>query len=187
MTVTLLQQPASLDSRNQRLENRNREPFSLFPICPSDSPDHSITQWPDGSFPLSPFSLFAFSPSYRFALSPFSLVTGLSAAGPLPPLLPGRGRPPPPGDYTPWPLGRRGRSSCRGTLRSSAPLSTAGPGLAIDDSRLTIVQNRDSELGARDSGFGARGLPIDDCRLMIAQSRGSGLGARDSGFVVLQS
>src|SRR5262249_36718265 len=94
-------------------------------------------------------SLFAFSPFYRFALSPFSLVTGQSVAGPLPPRLPGRGRPPPPGDYTPGPLGRRGRSSCRGTLRSSAPLSTAG---------------------RQERGYGLEAweLTIDDCRLMIA-------------------
>src|SRR6516165_10759231 len=139
-----------------------------------------------GQFPLAPFSLFSFSSSSRFALSPVPLLTCLSAARPLPPRLPGRGRPPPPSDCTPWPPGRRGRSSCRGTLRSSAPASTADPGLKIDDSRLAIVQNRDSELGARDSGFRARGLPIDDCRLLIAQSRGSGLGIRVSWFFNLK-
>ena len=130
-----------------------------------------MARWLNSPFPLSPFSLFAFSPFYRFVLSSCLLLTCLSAAGPLPPRLPGRGRPPPRSDCTLWPLGRRGRSSCRGTLRSSAPPSTAGGqdrgsglgarDLTIDDCRLTIAQNRDSGLGARD-------LTIDDCRLMIA-------------------
>src|SRR5262249_38755360 len=73
---------------------------------------------------------------------------------------PSRGRPPPPADCTLWLLGRRDRSSCRGTLRSSAPLSTAGR-------------------QERGSGLGARELTIDDCRLAIAQSRDSGSRAPD--------
>src|SRR5215472_6822036 len=100
-----------------------------------------------GKFPLSPASLFSFSSFSRIALTPVPLLTCLSAAGPLPPRLPSRGRPPPPADCTLWLLGRRGRSSCRGTLRSSAPLSTAGR-------------------QERGSGLGAWVLTIDDCRLM---------------------
>src|SRR5215831_9080931 len=144
-----------METGSSKLANRSREPFSPFPHFPFSPFPHFPVLFTRslnglmGQFPLSPFSLFVFSPSYRVALSPFSLVTGQSVAGPLPPRLPGRGRPPPPGDYTPWPLGRRGRSSCRGTLRSSAPLSTAGR-------------------QERGSGLGAWVLTIDDCRLMIA-------------------
>src|SRR5215469_4726414 len=109
-------------------------PFpSLHPI--TQSPDHSMTR-----FSFSPFSVFPFCLFSRFALSPLPLLTGLSAARPPPPRLPSRGRPPPPSDCTPWPLGRRGRSSCRGTLRSNARPSTAGH------------QELGSGLGARDSG-----------------------------------
>src|SRR6516225_4281868 len=98
-----------------------------------------MIQSPDG--PILLFSLCPFSP--------FPFLSCPSAPWLLPPRPPSRGRPPPPSDCTPWPLGRRGRSSCRGTLRSSAPLSTAGS-------------------QERSSGLGAWELTIDDCRLMIA-------------------
>jgi hypothetical protein len=153
-----------METGNSKLENRSRGLFSLFPGFPvsftpslnhsitmSRSPNHSMARWLNSPFPPIPLPPFPFSPfplSYRFALSPFSLVTCLSAAGPLPPRLPGRGRPPPPGDCTPWPLGRRGRSSCRGTLRSSAPLSTAGR------------QERSSDSGLVNFGFCILNLPF---------------------------
>src|SRR6516162_5937345 len=126
-----------------------------------------MIQSPDG--PILLFSLCPFSP---FPVSPSSLFPFLSCPSApwlLPPRPPSRGRPPLPGDCTPWPLGRRGRSSCKGTLQSNAPPSTARPGLPIDDCRLTIAQGRGPGLGARASGFGSRGLSIADCRWMLAR------------------
>src|SRR6516165_561654 len=172
-------QGPKLEIGNWKLEAGNHFPFCPFPLSPfpasiartdndtiKRSPNHSMTRWVNFPFRLFPFS--PFSCSSRFALSPFSLVTGLSVAGPLPPRLPGRGRPPPPSDCTPWPPGRRGRSSCRGTLRSSAPLSTAGR-------------------QERGSGLGACQFWILDFRFWIQQPRIVQSRLLTSAFGVLQS
>src|SRR6516225_11059416 len=144
-------------------EIRGRKPFfplAHFPASFTRSLNDSMIQSPDGPillFSLCPFSPFPVSPS-----SLFPFLSSPSAPWLLPPRPPSRGSPPLPGDCTPWPLGRRGRSSCKGTLQSNAPPSTARPGLPIDDCRLTIVQSRGPGLGARASGFGSRQFWILD-------------------------
>src|SRR6516165_6046084 len=159
-----------LEIGNSKIETCKLKPGTIFPFPHFPVSFTRSLSGPMAQFPLSPFhlSLFAFSPSYRFALSPVSLLTCLSAARPLPPRLPSRGRPPPPSDCTPWPLGRRGRCSCRGTPRSSAPPSTAGR-------------------QERGSGLGACQFWILDFRFWIQQPRIVQSRLLTSAFGVLQS